>query len=501
MSTSTSPSQRDTASTPFMIEGQVQLEGKEACSGDLPLRAFAFGARGQFIGSSEVSADGAFAVAAQLKEPEDVSVLVGPAVDAALVRQAEPPTQHFKASDWQKTETGLVLRPQFVLPKLIWWPWWPIRICVRGRVRKAQDQRAPCPVPFAKVEVYDVDREGCLWPLLAPRLPHLFDRPVVRLPDLVKMPPIPDPIGPVAELARSLSPRVGEMRQLPDSVASRLQDLTVSSRIPPWLIWPRCYYSKALACQTETDCDGNFSCCFYWWPFHVRNGRLRFDTRPDILVRMTQEIDGATRTIYLDPYTSTRWDSWGAYLDLVLDDDDVVCGSGCSPQPEGTSTQFVRVGNDEVYQINQTTGEYDLTRPGLGGSVNHQAYGGGLNLHAVFGDTLSAAQAHYYRLSLMGPTTGGEWKDLKTRLTDTRVNKLTLFSESHDLGPVTVGATQNLYEVRNTAAYHWYNQDWIGTWYTDWAGDLDTHVPDQGLYTVRLEVFDAAGAKLTSASA
>ena len=540
MPTQPRPERPSTKDSEFVIAGQVQLEHKEACSDDLPLRAFAFGARGNLIGTSDVSANGDFVIAAEMKEPQDVEIIVGPAVDPDLVRQAEPPSLHFTSKDWVRAETGFRLNPKFVLPKHIWWPWWPIRVCVRGRVRKVQGQADPCPVPFAHVEVFDVDREGCLWPILQPRLPKLVDKAVIRLPELIKLPPIPDPDpGPLAGLAgrldqvalnpqplppgelvgfnpqpeppsplfaraqfgRAQSTRVGEVAQLSESLAARLQDLTVTSRIAPWLLWPRCFYSKALVCQTETDCDGRFRCCFSWWPFHVRNGRLRFDSRPDIIIKVTQTIGAVTRVIYLDPYTSTRWDSSGAYIDLMLDDEDVVCGSGCSPQPAGTTTHFVRVGNDEVYQINQATGAFDLTRPGLIGTINNMAYGSGLNLHAVFGDTLAtAAPQFYYRLSIMGPTTGGNWKDIKAKLTDTRVHKVTHLSEDHDLGPFTVGATHNLYEVRNTATYNWYNQDWIGVWDTSSAGDLDPYVPDEGLYTVRLEVFDNAGVKLTSAT-
>lgn len=524
----------------FVVTGHAQLDGREACSDELPLRAFAFGPRGQSLGEGDVSDDGSFSFAVDIKQPEDLEVLVGPAIDATLVRQADAPVQRFTAKDWVRAENGFRLTTKFALPRLIWWPWRPIRVCVRGRVRKSQVDGPLCPVPFANVEVFDVDREGCLWPILYPRLPGLFDKAVIKLPDLVKLPKIPDPIGPVSSIAgiagrldevalnpqplppkslaafdpqpeppvsminaaaQSASQLVGEIKQFPANLAARLGNLTISSRIPPWLVWPRCFYSKALVCKTETDCDGRFRCCFWWWPFHVRNGRLRFDLRPDIVIKVTQVIGSVTRTIYLDPYTSTRWDSWGAYIDLVLDDEDIVCGSGCAPQPAGTSTHFVRVGNDEVYQIDQTNGVFDLTRPGLVGSIDNMAYGSTLNLHAVFGDTLSdGAPQYYYRLSIMGPTTGGDWKDIKVKLTDTRVHKVTNFSEDHDLGPFTIGPTHNLYEVRNTATYHWYNQDWIGAWYTTFAGDLDTYVPDQGLYTVRLEVFDSAGVKLTSAS-
>jgi hypothetical protein len=305
--------------------------------------------------------------------------------------------------------------------------------------------------------------------------------------------PQPDP--PVS----AATPRVGELRTLSESIASRLDALTITSRIPPWLIWPRCFYSKAIVCTTTTDCDGRFTCCFWWWPFHIRNGRLRLDLRPDIVIKVTQTIGGSSRVIYLDPYTSTRWDSWGAYIDLLLDDEDVVCGTGCTPNPDGPTVFFVRVGNDDVYKIDQSTGLFDETP--FGGPYSNMAYGGSLDLHAVFGDTLSAGSPQfYYRLSIQGPTTGGAFKDIKTKLSDTRVNKGTLFSDNFDLGPFTVGTTENLYKVRDSTNFYWYNQDLIGYWYTSWAGDLDTYVPDEGKYTVRLEMFDNAGVKLTSAT-
>ena len=523
----------------FVIAGQVEVQGKDADSGELPLRAFAFDTANNVIGTGDVDENGSFNVGLDIKEAQDVTVIIGPAVDdVALLKDAEAPPLRFGKEDWVKTELGLRLKAQAVLPKRIWWPWRPIRVCVRGRVRKAQDHRAPCPVPFVKVEVYDVDREGCLWPILEPRLPHLVDKAVIRLPELVQLdpipkpPPIPDPIGPIARMGDALGnvggrfeqvalnpqplpPRqvsekavsvqtqvqVGEMKALSIDLATRLQDLTVTSRLAPWLVWPHCFYSKVLTCTTNTDCDGEFRCSFWWWPFHVRNGRLRFDARPDIVIKVTQVINGVSRVIYLDPYTSTRWDSWGAYVDLVLDDEDIFCGSGCTLTPTGTTTFFVRVGNDEVYKIRQNDGLYDDTRLGLSGVTSNMAYGTGLTLHALFGNALSSGGTpFFYRLSIQDRVHGGGFKDIKSELVDTRVNRSTLLSDNYRLGPNTVNGVPNLYEVRNISDFFWYNQDWVGNWYTDSAADLETYVPDQGLYTLRLEVFDQNGVKLTSAS-
>jgi hypothetical protein len=51
----------------------------------------------------------------------------------------------------------------------------------------------------------------------------------------------------------------------------------------------------------------------------------------------------------------------------------------------------------------------------------------------------------------------------------------------------------NLYEIRDSTHYYWYNPDLIGTWHTP-PIEADT-----GLYTLQLEVFDDAGNHLGSA--
>ena len=181
--------------------------------------------------------------------------------------------------------------------------------------------------------------------------------------------------------ATGAATRVGEMRALPSNVASLFENLTLTSKIPPWLIFPRCFYSRQLVCETYTDCDGFFRCCFRWPRFHFRRGRLRYDSRPDIIIRVTQVIDGAETVIYMDPYTSTRWNVTNAHVDLYLDNEEVQCGSGCEPTPTpGNPVFFTRVGDDEVYLINQNNGLYEVA------PLSNVAYGGTLYVYAQFGD-------------------------------------------------------------------------------------------------------------------
>ncbi len=520
----------------FRIEGLVQLEQKD-CAPNIPkLRAFAFNQVGVLLGSDDVSEKGGFNIRFAMRQPTDIELFIGPDDEPQTIRKSSAFSRHYSAKEWQLENDTFVIRPELALPFEIWRLWWPLHLCISGHVRKVEtNEGSPtaCPVPFVKVEIFDVDREGCWWPPLLERLPDLFDRPVLRIPDLLRnvpippLPPIPpgpfpprppfgefsaniaervglnpQPLPPRSEagatpyrlsseaftLAQRFTGRVGEVAALPEATAARLEKLTLTSRIAPWLIFPFCFYSRQLICETTTDCNGFFRCCFNWWPFHFRNGRLRFDSRPDIIIRVTQIINGVETVIYLDPYTSTRWNVSSAHIDLFLDDEDVRCGNVCTPQPEGTTTFYTLVGHDQVYKIDQGTGKF--SNIAFGGSLSNWAYGGGLRIYGVFGEALSAgAPKRYYRLTHIK---GAEAKPIQAVLQDTRVDQNTLLSELYTLGPVTVNGVPNLYEIRDTDKYYWYDLGLLGHWNT-LATESDT-----GLYTLRLEVFDENGSKLDS---
>lgn len=431
----------------FFIQGQVQREQAECQPGELQLTAYLFDGSGLLIGSSAVDAKGKFNVQVKLSKPAPVELIIGPAGDAQQVRKSNAYTRRFSSKDWQQEGNHFQIRHDVLLPLALWRLWWPQRICISGHVRKIANHDGHvdiCPVPYVKVEIFDVDREFCWWPWLRKWWDHLLDRPVFRIPELLTDPPFPprpfpgpdpapelnitDVAGPIgargeASIARSeisrqamstsylrspnVNPqpepsistragesaftRVGESRLMDESIAARLDRLTLTSKIAPWLIYPRCFYSKVEVCETTTDCNGYFKCCFNWWPFHFRRGRLRFDTRPDIIIRVTQIIDGVPTVIYLDPYTSTRWDSGNAHIDLFLDNEEVLCGSpNCHVPPEGSPVFYTRIGDDEVYQIDQATGLYHA------GALSNVAYGSSLLVYGQFGDTLSTGAPQRY---------------------------------------------------------------------------------------------------------
>lgn len=551
----------DVKKNSFIVEGQIQREQTECQTGELKLAVYVFDKAGRLLGSAPLDDKGSYSVNVQLEKPAAVELVVGPAGMPQEIRFSGAYRTTFAATDWKAERTRFRLNFDALIPVDIWRPWFPQRICISGHVRKITQQNDStdiCPVPFVKVEIFDVDRENCFWPPLRKWWEVLLDRPVIRIPDLLKEPPFPprpfpgpDPapdinLGVIPGLHRaigalrlehavlkpqpkpllssvgkianpitniSINPqpeppgftavnpsfmRVGEACLMDSSIASRLDKLTLTSKIAPWCIFPYCFYSKAEVCETTTDCNGYFQCCFKWWPFHLRYGRLRFDSRPDIIIKVTQVINGVSTVIYMDPYTSTRWNVNNAHIDLFLDNEEVLCGNGqCYESPDGSPVFFTRIGDDEVYQINQTTGLYNDA------SYTNVAYGHSLYIYGQFGDDLTKSDpAHgdpppcfYYRLSYAKQgSSDGDFKFIDVNLNDTRVDKATLSGHGHKLGPHTVNGVPSLYEVRNFNDYYWYNPDWIGTWHSMLAEE------DTGIYILRLEMFDKNGVQLNTAS-
>ncbi len=538
----------------FVATGLIQREQSECRQGEMKLQVYVFDKAGVVLGTGDVDAQGNYKVPVRLKAPAAVELVAGPPGDPQEVRRSNAYSRQFSAADWKGDGRRFVLEHNALVPLDLWILWWPLHLCISGHVYKVDhhdEASVPCPVPYVKVEIFDVDREFCWWPWFRKWWEGLLDRRVFRIPDLMKEPPFPPrpfpgpdpvpdlkledmnlPIGrnpllaqprlatqlssPMLSSDRSMVSdvsavnrsqletsaaftRVGEARLIDSAVASRLDRLTLTSKIAPWDIFPLCFYSKALICETTTDCSGYFKCCFNWWPFHFRRGRLRFDSRPDIIIKVTQIIDGVETVIYMDPYTSTRWNVTNAHVDLFLDNEEVRCGNACGSFPTGTTTFFTLVGLDEVYKINQATGKFGNV--GFGGTLNNWAYGGSLLFCALFGDTLSTgAPKRYYRLSYKpglgnpDPNDNTGFIPINYPLSDTRVNKITFASENVLLGPQPpINGVPNLYEIRNREDYYWYNPDKIGWWNTELVEE------DTGIYTIRLEVFNEAGVKLTSA--
>jgi len=529
--------------TGLLIKGRIEFDGAEKQKGATGVYAHALYGNGAAVGSSPVAEDGTFEIRVPGAEPADVSIAISPETDAAGLRTSQSHVTVFKASEWTRN----VLEAQLRIPQSVWWPWRRIRVCVNGRVQKVISAGVPgCPVPFAKVEVFDVDREACWWPWLLKWEPHLGDPRVIDIPDLIN-PRFPrDPIGPVAlahlgdpaadvafnpqpdpPLVRftepidrvALNPQplppheqvAGPGDPIPWSeafsslaaertvtrpaaeaqVSEALRDLTLTSLIGPWEIFPHCFYSRQLVCTTYTDCNGDWECCFNWWPFHVRHGRFRFDPRPDVIIRVTQTINGVSTVIYLDPYSSTRWNVSGATINLSLNDPRIVCGPGCETGPHLGHSQasLLQVGSDPTWTINQANGLYQ-TPP-----TSNAAFGGSLYLRGDFSFDLKTSGPLYYRLQWKPQgAPDSSFTPIMTALSALRAVPLGSFSD-YTLGPHTVAGVSGLYEVQD--AFHWWLMPGVpggpGTVLGLWDTSFE---PDEAKYVLRMDMFDAAGSLL-----
>jgi hypothetical protein len=260
----------------FRIEGRVHVEARDEVPGEMKLVAYAFDRGGRLLGKEDVDVEGGFDVPVKLAKPADVELVIGPDDDPQMVRQSSAYIQMLAAKEW--SECKLRVKPDIYLSREIWWPWRPVRVCISGHVRKmhtAEDGQAhTCPVPYVKVEVFDVDRENCWWPFLYQRMDELTDRRVLRIPDLIRgvipkpfpgaapdplrtalvpslqgsrrmekvcINPQPEPPGSVLravdQASLPLASRVGAAQLLAPERASGLEDLTLTSKIAPWLIY------------------------------------------------------------------------------------------------------------------------------------------------------------------------------------------------------------------------------------------------------------------------
>jgi len=120
---------------------------------------------------------------------------------------------------------------------------------------------------------------------------------------------------------------------------------------------------------------------------------------------------------------------------------------------------------------------------------------------AVVRRRAGGGRAHSTPLSIMGPTTRRPVEGRQRRSSRThRVPTVTQVSDTLDLRPLTVGGV-NTVEVARTRHLRLVQRDWIGHWATSFGRRISTPTSKtRGCTPVRLEVFNAAGVKQTSAT-
>ena len=402
----------------------IKFQGKP--EKDIPIAAFAFDAKGNFIAEVPVGKNGT--VELPRKAAKAARVLVGPVPPE---KKGAPMTLRMARRLGAVDVSGKTLEISSQIYER-----WLICFCnIQGHVVRPvtiNDITYNKPVCHARVHIFEVDP----WPIFIYRLP---DDVIYRLRDELilavenppfRRPPLPDPPPfvfdtsvrdfSVASLAKMQTPPPALMARrealMPLMAESRQDSLPVEARIAfsaqshvqlrksivqyqhlilpyfcwwPW-IWPYFFDIDEIA-VVETDEQGSFD---YLMPY-----LCAFDDQPDLYFRVDYCIGGTWVPVYDPPVACNIWWDYpcGTDVTLTVTDPRVPWCGGETTLP-GKQVAWLLIGNDESVSRIQTSG----TNEGL--TANSWEFGGSLEPHIWFGDDLrvpdgSGRVIDHYRLT------------------------------------------------------------------------------------------------------
>ncbi len=296
----------------------------------------------------------------------------------------------------------------------------------------------------------------------------------------------------------------------------------------PWW-WPYFYRCKELA-VVETNAAGRFEKSVYY---------NCFGDKPDIYIWVEYLINGVWTTVYKPPKPcNIYWNyACGTDINIHLTHEMVAGNCCCDCHLPGELVWLRSVGNTSVSHINQTsysqpppgqTVPYDrigLTdAPAIGDwflatttDDYKRPFGGQPQLFMGFGTSLPNSNIYYYRWSYRQiadaqlvnvgdsykplPPIGGEVRKWYDYIYIDSVGDEQWAPDSKKLGPFTVGTNDSLYiippELPTMAPFnvpasshpHWHQQ----TYNMSTIAFNSKGFPEDGLYELKLELFDQAG--------
>lgn len=539
-----SPQDKDPKGKSFTLNVNTQFIKEEDCCQSKeqeipPAKIYAFSSQGKLLSETKVKGSGTTKVSLKAQLNDNITVAVGPEYKEKIhslhqLKRFKPKVSRLKLVDD-------LVDVDFYLPPRDWLCWLLSRCVVPGNVYKDYGAGAPAhnyPIANATVEVYEVD-PFWLW------IPKIPDNIIDRLKDVIVDgpkpidPPIPpiDPIlppdprplpplpGPKPRFNRKFSARrqssegfdkIQLLSQLPEYQTLQIEARTQNNfefrqtlLAKPKLILPfLCYYfprlvtMQKLAEATTDDC-GHFTAVFY-------RGCNNSD-KPDLYFKVKQTVPSQGEvTIYEKTPIScyTYWNyQCGTEVTLRSTHPDAIANSSCNDLPAGNYVVFKTVGITGMHKI------YGCGAAGTNsankGLVNERnpgsPFGGGLYFSADFSPSLRANGIRYYKLSVKGPSTGGEFVPMRHEMFRfyTDDSSGTPLFKSYSLGPDQDGFN-DLYEIpdveapnhtpwQNGAGSMFYNSLSIGYWNSVGAQDDAERLANAGLYEIQMQLFDASG--------
>ncbi|HDK44465.1 MAG TPA: hypothetical protein ENG91_07970 [Desulfobacteraceae bacterium] len=273
-----------------------------------------------------------------------------------------------------------------------------------------------------------------------------------------------------------------------------------------WLWWQWCrFYGMQKIGTAVLQPDGSFS-TIIWISVCDHD-------KPDLWFRVRQKVDGTERVIYAryPVLCHTYWNHPGGKPVnlLVTDQNAVICEKDGQPDKQGVYVMPLGIGNDGWYDIEQAhlkSGDIPNANRGLYNASD--PYGTTLHFRMQFHDDLQSKGVHYYRWSY-APAGTSNWTFISAPVTHRYLTRIgtDFFIVPEELGPFAVNGTASLFKVPDPG------KDWIALsrndrafaiWRTAlWDSDLNRYLPQvaDGRYTLRLEMFDAAGNNLDPTTA
>jgi hypothetical protein len=398
------------------------------------------------------------------------------------------------------------------------------------------------PVCNVRVHICEVDP---IW-LILPRLP---DRDILDIRDglldkfVEKVPPIPDPIGPVAgpilsraanasvlslkptvttnltttsltttALNRAAAPAVGTevIAGLSSASVSTVREALLQNitALLPYLClfpkrWPFLYRCDEIA-VVQPDCNGRFEHTYFY-----------FNTgdKPDIYIWVEANINGSWETVYRPPMAcATRWDYLcGSDIHISLTDDRVhPCE--CAPMP-GAVVWMKRVGNGvSIRNIRQSNTPSAHLGNAIGltnfysSSDYTSPFGSGFPFVVQFGSGYPSATVTHYRWkyrqvrsATLSPVVD-TWKTFEGGIskayTYERVNSdgdTVFYTGSFKLGPEP-SPNGSVYRIPHDEASVDVPTEPTAEWNQDtYSVNVDSLNLNDGLYEFLFELIDAAG--------
>jgi len=479
-------------------------------------RAYLFDRAGRLVESKPVKQD---ATQFNVDPKLDYRVTIGPDL---LERSKEPPADlaaklsKANAVSQDALSLGAAQAIDFNIHPNIWFCWFPTCINVHGTVQKALGTGGTAPICVGTVQIFQVDL-GCTLDKFT-----VLDLSSLKFKLLEKLQPTAgllaatsdssqvssrSTLASTAAMRRSVGMKAATASSFNSSAASSVgsiseaattlaalqgtalkQFITANRSILWWFLcelipdWAFCWQELT---EVPIQSDGTFSAeiCF-WCP----------NDFPDLYFEVIQNIDG-TEIEISDPQIacSTYYGYDGSQsVDITVDDPRAIA---CLPGGNGPGYLFVwptGIGNVDLENI-------DGLETGVGSGLlpGNTPFGGTLALQMIFHPDLQANNIKYYRWSYkFDSDPDPNFKPIFASVTHRYMTILpgpVVHRNSVNLGPQTVGASTNLFEIPDP------NLAWINIddpadrpfAYFDSTGGVTPHL--SGMCTLLLEMFDGAG--------